>query len=507
METFTWWSEEHIKLAREIKELVDELMPAADEAAWRNTFPWDITNRITERGFFGAGIERKYGGLGLGITGITIVSEEVGRLPGGFGSGVFAASMFGGLHQVTEFGSDTQRSEFLPRISAGELGAIALTEPSIGTDAAGIETTARREGDSYIINGKKRFVTGVGVASRYLLYARTSNDTEDIRRNRHLSAFILEKGAPGFTIEKINELIGLDNMHNGYLDLDDTPIPVANRIGEEGQGWQMMMSGLNFERIICAALSVGCFREILRSLVPYAQRRIQFGQPTIDMPTNQFKIADILMEMKLARLSTYYAAHLIDSGKQAAADASICKLHASERLILSAIEAIQIMGGDGVTKFYPLEKLMRDAKITQIAGGTSEAMKMLIYRMGLREMADELTMPCRTIHQELGVPLETAAPTRQSSIDEESLLRVMAEDYRTNPGLYMSLGDLQKRFAVPDQGLENTLLSLEEKGYVKLYRKRGIICLAKATYAGLKQANSPEYYRWFPNRVREEDIF
>jgi DNA-binding transcriptional ArsR family regulator len=177
-------------------------------------------------------------------------------------------------------------------------------------------------------------------------------------------------------------------------------------------------------------------------------------------------------------------------------------------LMHSSVEAVQVMGGDGVTKFYPLDRILRDAKTGQIAGGTSEAMKLLIYRMGLREMADELKMPHRVIHKELGVPMPSAAaPAKQSQIDDDKLLKVLAEDYRVNPGLYMSREDLEEQFDVGDEALDHVLVSLEEQKLVKLYRRRGVISLAKATYQGLKKANPQEYYRWFPPRVRKEDIF
>jgi alkylation response protein AidB-like acyl-CoA dehydrogenase len=507
MEAFFWWTDEQKKLAVEAKEFVDELMPRAEEASWKKEFPWDIVDSIASKGYYGAGTAKEYGGMGLGVTGACIVNEEISRMPA-LGPGIFTAAMLGGVHQVGEFGTEEQKARFLARVVKGELGAVALTEPFVGTDAAGIETTARRDGNRYIINGKKRFVTGAGTASRYMLYARTSDDAEAVRRNRHLTGFIVEKGMPGFTVEKINELIGLDNIHNGYLNLDEVPVPLDNRIGDEGQGWRVMMSGLNYERVICASLAVGGFRELLKSVVSYGQRRLQFGQPTINMPTNQFKIADILMELKLARLSTYYAAHLMDLGQTAAVEASIAKLYGADRLMQASLEAIQVMGGDGVTKFYPLDRIMREAKTAQIAGGTSEAMKLLIYRMGLREMAEELKMSRRVIHEELGVPMPTsAAPAKQLRIDDDRLLKVLAEDYRVNPGLYMSREDLKEQFDVSDEELDRVLVSLEEKKLVKLYRRRGIIELAKATYQGLKKANPPEYYRWFPPRVREEDIF
>ncbi len=506
MEAFFWWTDEQKKLAVEAREFVDDLMPRAEEASWKKEFPRDIADRIAGRGYFGVGIAKENGGMGLGITGTCIVNEEVSRMPA-LGPGIFTSAMLGGVHQITEFGTAEQKARFLARVAKGELGAVALTEPFVGTDAAGIETTARRDGDRYIINGKKRFVTGAGTASRYMLYARTSDDAEAVRHNRHLTGFIVEKGMPGFTIEKINELIALDNIHNGYLNLDEVSVPADNRVGDEGQGWQIMMSGLNYERLICATLAVGGFRELLKSVVSYGQRRVQFGQPTINITTNQFKIADMLTELKLARLATYYAAHLMDSGQPAVVEASIAKLYGADMLMQASVEATQVMGGDGATKFYPLDRIMREAKTAQIAGGTSEAMKLLIYRMGLREMAEELKMPHRVIHEELGVPMPTAEPAKQHQIDDDKLLGVLAEDYRVNPGLYMSREDLKARFDVEDKELDRVLVSLEEKGLVKLYRRRGAIELAKATYQGLKKANSAEYYRWFPPRVRKEDIF
>ncbi len=507
MEALSWWTDEQKKLAIEVKEFVDGLMPRAEEASWKREFPWDIVDSIAKRGYFGAGVAKEYGGMGLGVTGACVITEEIGRMPG-IGQGVFGASMLGGVQQITEFGTEEQKARFLPRVAQGEVGAIALTEPFVGTDAAGIETAARRDGSRYIITGKKRFVTGAGVASRYMLYARTSNDPEDIRRNRHVTGFIVEKGMPGFTVEKINELIGLDNMLNGYLNLDEVPVPVDNRIGDEGQGWRVMMSGLNYERVICAALAIGCFREALRCVVSYGQRRVQFGQPTIDIPTNQFKIADMLLELKLARLATYYAAHLLDSGQQAAVESSICKVYGTDMLMKSSVEAVEVMGGDGTTRFYPVERILRDAKVAQIAGGTNEAIRLVIYRMGLREMADELKMPHRVRHEELGVPIpKVNRSAKQSQIDEERLLKVLAEDYRVNPGLYMSREDLKEEFAVGDEELDQVMVSLEQEKLVKLYRRRGIIELAKATYEGLKKANPPEYYRWFPSWVRKEDIF
>jgi alkylation response protein AidB-like acyl-CoA dehydrogenase len=506
MESFTWWSDEHKALAENVKKFVDKIMPRAEEAFWERKFPRDIIESIAKEGYFGAGVPRKYGGMGLGATGACIAIEEISRLPGA--GWIFGAAMLGGWHQVIDFGTEEQKKRFLPRMAKGELGAVAMTEPGVGTDVASIETSAKRQGDKYIINGKKRFATGTGVGNRYMLYARTSDDPEDIRKHHQLTGFIVEKGMPGFTIEKINEVMGFDNVPNGYMSLIDVPVPVANRIGEEGQGWRVMVMALNYERALISAQVLGSMREALRAIISYGQRRIQFGKPTIDIPTNQFKVADMLGKLKLARLATYYAAQRLDEGKDAAVDCSVANVFGTDAAVEVGVEAIQVMGGDGTTKFYPLQRILNESKVAQIAGGTNEAIKITIYRMCLRAMAEDFRMPRRVRHGKLGVPITSSdKPKKLSKIDEESLLAVLAEDYRVNPGLYMSLDDIKERFAVEETELEKTLLSLEAKELVKLNRKSEAITLAKATYEGLKKANPPEYYRWFPPWVKDEDIF
>lgn len=506
MEAFTWWSDEQKNLAGDVGKFVDKIMPRAEEAFWEREFPRDIMEDIADEGYFGAGVPKEYGGMGLGATGACIVIEEMSRMPGvGW---IFGAAMLGGWHQVIDFGTEEQKKRFLPRMAKGELGAVAMTEPFVGTDVASIETSAKRQGDKYIINGKKRFVTGTGVAGRYMLYARTSDDPEDIRRHRHLTGFIVEKGMPGFTIEKINEVMGFDNVPNGYLSLVDVPVPLANRIGEEGGGWRVMVLALNYERALISAQVLGTMRETLRAVISYGQRRIQFGKPTIDIPTNQFKVADMIAKLKLARLSTYYATQRLDEGLDAAVDCSICKVYNTDVAVEVGVEAIQVMGGDGTTKFYPLRRILNESKVAQIAGGTNEAIKLTIYRMGLRAMADDFKMPRRVRHTKLGVPITSAdKPKNLSKFSEDNLLAVLAEDYRVNPGLYMSLEELKEFFDIGDAELEKALLSLETKELVRLHRQGEKITLAKATYEGLKKANSPEHYRWFPPWVKDEDIF
>jgi alkylation response protein AidB-like acyl-CoA dehydrogenase len=506
MKAFPWWTEDQKKFEQEVKIFAEEVMPMDEETRWRREFPWDIFKKIAERKYTGAGIPKEYGGLGLGATGACIAAEALNRMPGP--GRAFVGNMLGGLRQIIEYGSEEQKKRFLPRIADGEIGAIVITEPFVGTDAAAIETTARREGDVYILNGKKRFIVSAGVASRYMVYTRTSDDPEDRRDYRHLTAFIVEKGVRGFTVEKINEIIGFENIQNGVLNFDEVAVPVGNRIGEEGQGWRVMTAGLNFERTLICAQTLGWTRELLRNVVPYAQRRVQFGKPTIEFVNNQFKISDLIMQVNIARLMTYYTAYLWDLGWDITLESNVGKVFICEGAIKAALDAIQVMGGDGVTPFYSLAALMKVAKVENISGGSMEACRLVIYRTGTRQMADEFKMPRRVIHEELGVPVPTTSfLEKEKSIDEEKLLKLLAEDYRVNPGLYMSRGDIKESLDVDDTKLDELLLSLEKKSLVKLYRDKKGIALSKATYDGLKKAHPPEYYRWFPSWIRKNNIF
>ena len=506
MESYPWWTEEQKEFEKEVNRFVETIMPRDIETRWKREFPFDIFDKISEKGYTAAGLPKEYGGLGLGATGACITAEAFNRMAGV--GRVFVGNLLGGLRQIIEFGTEEQKKHFLPGIAKGEIGAIVITEPFVGTDAAAIETTARREGDVYILNGKKRYIVSAGIAKRYMVYARTSNDPATAKSYRHLTGFIVEKGMPGFTCEKINEIIGFDNIQNGVMNLDEVPVPVANRIGGEGEGWRVMTVGLNFERTLICANTLGWMRELLRNVVPYAQRRIQFGRPTIEFTNNQFKVAELIMKVKIARLLTYYNAYLWDLGWDNTLEVNASKIYNCEAAMQAAIDAIQVMGGDGVTPFYPLQNFFQAAKVSMITGGSMEACRLVIYRTGLRQLADEFKMPNRVIHEELGVPIPVPdPPKKQKGFDEDSLLKVLAEDYRVNPGLYMSREDIKGHFEVDDAKLDEVSLSLEKKGFVKLYRDRKGIALAKATYDGLKKAHPPEYYRWYPSWATEKNYF
>lgn len=508
MEVFSWWNEKHRKLAEEAKKFVDENLPRGEEIAWTRKFPSDLMEEVVKRGWLGAIIPEEFGGIDVGVTGCCIIAEELSRVCAAL-TGAYGATMFGGVEQLLEFGNEEQRKRWLPEIVKGKLGAICITEPGVGSDAAGVETIAKRRGEEYVLNGKKRFITNAGLSDIYFVYAKTSDRPDDKARYSHISAFIIEKGTPGFTIEKINELGGWVGLLNGYLNFGEAKIPVENRIGEEGDGWRIMMGGLNFERTVFTAEMLGPMREAIRYAVGYAQRRIQFGKPTIDFQANQFKIADMIAELRTARLLVYHAAYLMDMKAESVLEATVAKLYTSEAYGRLMSNAIQVMGGDGWTRFYPVEGFMRDTKVNEIGAGTSEVMRMVLYRQGTRAMAEDLKMPVRRIHPKLGVPISTTKPMPITKISERAVLEVLAEDYRVNPGLYMSRGEMKARLEdVSDDQLDKVLTSLESKGLVELYKdRRGAIALAKATYKGLSEAKPLEYYKWFPEWIRREQVF
>lgn len=505
LEAFPWWDETQKKLAKEAKGFADQNLSKGEEVAWTQEFPSTLLKMVAEKGWFGALISKRYEGIEVGVTGCCIIAEELSRVCAALAAS-YSVTMFGGVEQLIKFGNDVQKRVWLPKIAKGMFGGICITEPGVGSDAAGIETTARLEGDHYVFNGKKRFITNAGIADIYCVYAKTSDRQEDKAKYCHLSAFIIKKETPGLSLERINELGGWMGLPNGYLDFDEAKVPISSRLGAEGDGWKVLVDGLNFERNLFAAGMLGPMREVIRYAVGHSQRRIQFKQPTMSSPINQFKIADMFARLQIARLLIYHSAHRMDLKADVVMDATNAKLYASEAYEKQMIDAMQVMGGDGWTRFYPVEAFARDAKVNQLGAGTSEVMRMVLFRQGLRTMGEELKMPHRHLHPELGIPISTTTPTQIHEINEKSLLETLAEDYRVNPGLYMSCRDIKEIFTdATDEGINSVLVALEGKGLVRLHRDRkGGVKLVKASYKGLKQARPLEYYQWYPEWVKKQ---
>lgn len=508
MEHYPWWSEAQIKLAEDAKKFVDDvLMPVGMRSIAKNEFTREASKLMAGQDWFGALVPKKYGGHfeDWGVTGAAILNEEAARAGV---VGPLGTTMFGSATQLLHNGNDEQKQKWLPKMAKGELlGCITMTEPYAGSDIASIESTAVRDGDEYIINGKKRFQT-TAAADLYLCYFRTSQKPEDRAAYRHLSAFVVEKGAPGFHIEKVNDMIGMFGNYNGNLTFDQARIPAFNRLGNEGDGWKIMMSGLNVERILNAAPILGMMRECIRYTQQHLERRLQFGRPTGDIATNQFKLADMISKLYLSRLVMYYSCHCIDLGREIPVEAAVSKLFAADSLMETALEAIQCMGGNGALKIYPVQRIMQDAKLSQIAAGTSEVLKLLIYRQGTKRMKEDLRVPLRAVDPELGVPLPVGtSETRKTAGGEEHVINVLAENYRVNPGLHMTLEDIREWIEIDESELVRHLEALEKSAVVDLYRTRNGVALARITLTGLQKAHPPEYYRRIPSWVNPDDVF
>jgi alkylation response protein AidB-like acyl-CoA dehydrogenase len=509
MGPFLWWNEKQKKLMEDAKVFADKNLTRGEEVFWTKEFPIDLLKEVAKRGWFGAVIPKEYGGIDAGVTGAGIITEELSRVCSAL-SEAYAVSLFGGVEQILSFGTEDQKRKWLPRIARGDLiGAVCITEPFAGSDAAGIETTAKREGKDYVLNGKKRFITNAGLADIYIVYAKTSGKTEDRSKYQHLTAFLVEKRTPGFSVENINELSGWISLPNGILDFNNVRVRAQDSIGSEGAGWKVMMAGLNFERVVYSAGMLGPMRESIRHAISYAQRRIQFGKPTIDMPSNQVKIAEMLAGLYTSRLLVYYAAHLLDEHKDAMVEAATAKMSASDTYEKLISDAIQVMGGDGWTRFYPVETYLRDAKVNQIGAGTNQIMKLVIFRGGQKTMTNDLRMSKRRIHPSLKVPITTSELALRLEPTEDNLLKILADDYSMNPGLYMTREDLNERLnVVSEEEFDNILESVESKGLVRLYRdSRKTIAMAKATYDGLRKANALNNYKWYPDWLNKDFIF
>ncbi len=506
MRPYWWWTDKQIEYYNELGEFFKSVAKYEAHTRWTREFPFEIYEEVGKRGFLGAAIPEEYGGLGLGATGSCMLAEQSHFIAPGVGR-IIVGDMNGGLRQIVEMGTEEQKKKFLPGIAAGETGAVVITEVSAGTDAAGVTLSAEKQGDKYILNGRKRYIVGAGVADRFFIYARTSNDPEMIKKHKHLTAFIVKASeVEGITTEKINEILAFQNVQNGSLIFDNVEVPESARIGAEGEGFKIMMQGLNFERTNIAATTVGWHRMMLQYCVPYAQRRVQFGKPTIDISQNQDKIAHIMTRLKLCRDSVYVTAKQWDLEENITVDASVIKAVCAEMSLESAKEATQLLGGDGINDFYPIKNLYEVAKTEHIAGGTVEACNLTIFRQTLKSMADELVMPRRVIDEELGVPVPDYSPVeKKEACNAANLLNVIAENYRTNQGLSMTIGDIQEYLDGSAEDVLKAIGELVESGDAIVHTDRkGTPDLVRASFAGLSKAHPNEYYQWWPDFIDKD---
>ena len=374
-------TDEHEALRKKVREFAEEkVKPIAFELDQNNEFPDEIVKEMGELGFLGIPYPKKYGGQGLDVMSYAITVEELSRVDGGVGV-ICSAHTSLGSWPIFAFGTEEQKKKYLTPLASGEkLGAFGLTEPNAGTDASGQQTTAKLDGDEYVLNGTKIFITNGGYADIYVVFAMTDKS----KGNHGISAFIVEKGTKGFDFGTLENKMGINGSSTMELIFQDCRIPKENLLGEEGKGFKIAMATLDGGRIGIAAQALGIAEGALEKAVQYSKEREQFGRPLAKFQNTQFKLAEMAIEIEAARNLVYKAASLKDAGENYSVAAAMAKLKASRTASFVADRAVQILGGYGYIKEYDVERMMRDAKITEIYEGTSEVMLMVVSGALLR---------------------------------------------------------------------------------------------------------------------------
>ncbi len=368
-------------LARQISD--KELAPLADELDRNESFAHDVFKTLGASNLLGIVIPEKYGGMGASYLSGVLIMEEIARNCGGTALS-FGAHAYIGAHNIYTFANEAQREKYLPDLCTGKkLAAFALTEPSNGSDAMGLQTRALKKGDRYILNGAKTFITNGSVADTFLVFARTGEE----KGARGISAFIVEKGMPGFAAGKPMEKMGMRASPTTELFFDNCEVPVENLCGEEGQGGYFALQGLDMERTLFSGLPIGLIQGALDIALKYSTERKQFGQAISEFQLVQAMVADISMNLYISRLLAYSAARKLQAKETATLNASYSKLFCSEASVRSTLDAIQILGGYGYMREYKVERLMRDAKLVEIGGGTSQIQRLIIAREVYRQDA------------------------------------------------------------------------------------------------------------------------
>jgi alkylation response protein AidB-like acyl-CoA dehydrogenase len=352
----------------------EKIAPVAIEYDEQGKFPRDIVKILADSDLCGVYVPEEYGGLGGGIFEMALVIEQLSRACGGIAL-AFAGTGLGAF-PVMLFGTDEQKKRFLPAVASGEkLAAFGLTEANAGSDAAGIQTKADRDGDCYILNGTKQWITNGGEADIYTIIACT----DKAKGARGFSAFIVEKGTPGFSFGKKENKMGIRASCTAELVFEDCKIPKENLLAKEGMGFIVAMRTLDRTRPGVAAQAVGIAQGALDEALKYARKRVQFGQTIDSFQAIQHMLADMAIQIEAARALVYQTCRHIDSGaRHISKESAMCKVMASDTAMKVTTDAVQILGGYGYMKEYPVEKMMRDAKITQIYEGTNQIQRNII---------------------------------------------------------------------------------------------------------------------------------
>ena len=358
-----------------------EIGPRAEDIDQTNEFPRDLWPRLGDLGLLGITVPEQYGGAGLDYLAHTVVMEEVSRGSASVGLSYGAHSNLC-VDQIARNGNDDQRRRYLPKLISGEhVGALAMSEPEAGSDVVSMRLRADKQGDRYVLNGSKMWITNGPDADTLVVYAKTDPNAGP----RGITAFLIEKGFPGFQAAPKLDKLGMRGSNTSELVFEDCEVPEENVLGEEGHGVRVLMSGLDYERLVLSGGPLGIMQSCLDAVVPYVHQREQFGQPIGEFQLIQAKLADMYTSLSACQAYSYAVARAAGQGAINRKDAAGCLLFAAERATQMALQAIQTLGGNGYTNEFPAGRLLRDAKLYEIGAGTSEIRRMLIGRELFRE--------------------------------------------------------------------------------------------------------------------------
>ena len=351
----------------------NEVKPIAAEIDRTHEFPAENIRKMFQLGIMGMTVPKEYGGAGADQVSAAIVTEELAKACASTSDIVAGHTLC--CVPILEHGTEEQKRKYLPMLTeGGVLGGMGITEPNAGSDASKSQTEARLEGDHYVINGAKIFITNGPEAGVFVSFAMTDKS----KGTKGLSAFIIESSFPGFSVGKVENKMGLHGVHTSEIVFTDMIVPKENLLGQEGKGFKICMQTLDVGRIGIAAQALGIAEGAMKEAVEYTKTRVQFGKPISKFQNTQFTFADMALRCESARLLTYQAASLKQEGKRCSREAAMAKLSASETAMWVTTKALQMFGGYGYTNDYPMERMMRDAKITEIYEGTSEVQRMVI---------------------------------------------------------------------------------------------------------------------------------